>query len=211
MYNNDVLDKPKLRDANINVDVNTIFNLSEVEVETLRRAAFDRNLPFDPERTIYSFEELSLYGLVREGYTRAELRARGISPKVVSSLDETTSDAQAALRLATPFGSGIQKFELPIDMLPIRVAKTIFSPGSMVTRHVHPPHSDESPGGGVRIVVQGHILFDGRRYEPGDWFFVPNGTPYEFSTDPDGVTIVFYSYSFFGAEKGNRFSHPDAR
>jgi hypothetical protein len=211
MYKTDVSETRSLSLVDTSVDANVIFNLSDVEVETLRRAAFDRNLPFDPTRTAYSSEELSLYGLVREGYTRAELRARGIYPKVMSSLDESTSDAQAALRLATPFGSGILKYELPIDMLPIRVAKTVFSPGSVVTRHVHPPHSDESPGGGVRIVVSGHVLFEGRRYHAGDWFFVPNGTAYEFTTSPDEVTIVFYSYSFFGAEKGNRFSHPDAR
>jgi hypothetical protein len=204
------LEQPQLEVSEWSVDSNAIFTLSEVEVETLRRAALERRLPFDPDRTVYSFEELSLYGLVREGYTRAELRARGVTPKVVSSLDESTREAQSVLPLATPFGSGIQKYELPIDMLPIRVAKTVFPPGSIVTRHVHPPHSEESPGGGVRIIVSGYVLFEGRRYEAGDWFFVPNGTPYDFSTDPSGVTIVFYSYGFFGAEKGNRFSHPHA-
>jgi hypothetical protein len=212
MYTTAMLDPNDVKTTTkISSDTDTTFTLSDVEVETLRRAASDRKLPFDPLRTVYSFEELSLYGLVREGYTRAELRACGIKPAVVSSLDESTYHTQSALRLATPFGSGIQKHELPIDMLPIRVAKTIFPPGSVVTRHVHPPHSEESPGGGVRIIVSGHVFFEGRRYEAGDWFFVPNGTPYEFSTDPEGTTIVFYSYSFFGAERGNRFSHPAAK
>lgn len=192
----------------VSTDVGTLFSLSDVEIETVRRAALERNLPFDSERTIYSSEELARYGVVREGYTRAELRAHGIVPAVVSSLDQTTTESQSSLRVAAPFGKGVEKYELPIDMLPIRVAKTIFAPGSVVARHVHPPHSEESPGGGVRIVVSGYVLFEGRRHGPGDWFFVPNGTPYEFSTDPIGPTILFYSYSFFGAERGNRFSHP---
>jgi hypothetical protein len=212
MYTAATLDPNEVKaTTEISSDTDTTFTLSDVEVETLRRAAVDRGLPFDPLRSVYSFKELSLYGLVREGYTRAELRARGIKPAVVSSLDESTYQSQSTLCLATPFGGGIQKYELPIDMLPIRVAKTIFPPGSVVTRHAHPPHSEESPGGGVRIIVSGHVLFEGRRYEAGEWFFVPNGTPYEFSTDPEGTTIVFYSYSFFGAERGNRFSHPAAR
>jgi hypothetical protein len=206
-----VVETKDLQNMDISTDAGTLFNLCDVEIETVRRAAFDRGLPFEPEKTIYSFDELSRYGIVREGYNRAELRARGITPKVISSLDQSTSASQQTLRLATPFGSGIEKYELPIDMLPIRVAKTVFAPGSVVTRHVHPPHSEESPGGGVRIVVSGYVLFEGRRHGPGDWFFTPNGSPYEFSTDPDGVTIVFYSYSFFGAERGNRFSHPAAK
>ena len=208
MYTRDLTETKASQDQEVLTGAGALFNLSDVEIETVRRAAFDRGLPFDPERTIYSFEELSQYGIVREGYNRAELRARGITPRVVSSLDQSTIESQMALRLAAPFGTGVEKYELPIDMLPIRVAKTVFSPGSVVTRHVHPPHSEESPGGGIRIVVSGYVLFEGRRHGPGDWFFTPNGTPYEFSTDPVGPTILFYSYSFFGAERGNRFSHP---
>ncbi len=43
-----------------------VFNLSDVEVETLRRAALERSLSFDPDRRTYSATELSEYGLVRE-------------------------------------------------------------------------------------------------------------------------------------------------
>jgi hypothetical protein len=211
MHTADVLEASNVQELEIPSDSTQLYNLCDVEIETVRRAAFDRGLPFEPDKTIYSFEELSAYGIVREGYNRAELRARGITPTVVSSLDQSTFASEMSLPLATPFGSGVQKYELPIDMLPIRIAKTVYSPGSVVTRHVHPPHSEESPGGGVRIVASGYVLFGGRKHGPGDWFFTPNGTPYEFSTDPGGVTIVFYSYSFFGAERGNRFSHPAAR
>lgn len=184
------------------------FDLCDVEIETVRRAAQERGLAFDPAQQRYSEHDLSRYGLVREGYTRQELSAVGIGPSKVSSLDYSTRILQEKLPLATPFGSGIEKFQLPIDMMPIRVAKTIFPPGSAVKEHVHPPHSEEDPGGGLRLIISGWILFEDRRYEPGEWFFVPNGTPYEFSTDPLHETVVFYTYRFFGAEFGNRFSHP---
>jgi hypothetical protein len=57
-------------------------------------------------------------------------------------------------------------------------------------------------------VVKGTITFKGRDYKAGDWFFVPNGVAYSFTTDPANETVVFYKYAFFGFEDGNRFSHP---
>jgi hypothetical protein len=185
-----------------------MFDLSAVEIETVRRAAVERQLPFDPTKTNYSRKELSAYGIVREAYTREELRARGIVPGPVSSLDPDTEARQALLPIGAPFANGVQKFELPIDMLPLRVAKVIFPPGSVVRKHVHPRHSIEAPGGGLRIVVSGSILYEGREYRSGDWFFVPNGQPYEFTTDVTVPTILFYKYAFFGVAEGNRFSHP---
>jgi hypothetical protein len=208
MYMNEILELQEDKKQDKPAGDNEIFHLCDVEVETARRAAFDRGLPFNPEKRAYTRQELGLYGMVREGYNREELRARGVLPRPVSSLDASTTSAEASLPLETPFGSAIRKYELPIDMLPMRVAKTIFPPGSVVKRHVHPPHTNEDPGGGLRIIFSGKIFFEGREYGPGDWFFVPNGTPYEFTTAPDQDTIVFYKYRFFGAEQGNRFSHP---
>lgn len=193
-----------------NEQLEYVFELCDVEIETLRRAAIHRGIPFDPKRRKYSGQELKRYGLVREGYNRSELRDRGIVPGVVSSLDSSTDEAMKRLPLETPYGEGIAKYELPIDMLPLRVAKTIFPPNSHVTKHIHPPHAEESPGGSLRIVVSGSIDYDGRTYGPGDWFFVPNGVAYEFHSDRNVDTVVFYKYAFFGVEDGNRFSHPYA-
>lgn len=187
-----------------------VLSLCDVEVETVRRAAELRGLDFDPSKRSYTQAELRRYGVVREGYNRKELRAQGVHPQVVSSLDPATEVKMRQLRISAPYGEGIEKYELPIDMLPLRVAKTVFAPGTQVHSHVHPEHSEEAPGGGLRIVVSGSINFGGKTYRVGDWFFIPNGTPYEFSTDPAVETIVFYKYAFFGVEFGNRFSHPHA-
>lgn len=191
------------------IDLDEIYELSLVEIETLRRAAAHKRIPFDSDRRHYSGAELSRFGLVREGYTRDELRERGVLPAVVSSLDEATDDAIRRLPIGTPFASGaVEKYELPIDMLPLRVAKTIFPPNTTVRRHVHPLHSEAAPGGGLRIVCSGSIKYDGCTYRAGDWFFIPNGTPYEFVSNSGVETVVFYSYAFFGVEDGNRFSRP---
>lgn len=185
-----------------------IFVLSPVEVETLRRAAVDRGLPFDADRKVYARSDLEPYGLVREGYTRAELRERGYGCELVTCFDAKARAAERDLAVEAPFGHGVRKWQLPIDMMPMRVHKAIFEPGSVVDEHVHPAASDDAPGGSLRIVVSGSIAFRGDRYSAGDWFFVPNGTPYHFTTDPDVETVIFYKYAFFGFEEGNRFSHP---
>jgi hypothetical protein len=186
------------------------FELSDCEVETLRRAALVRRMPYEPLRRKYTRAELVRYGLVREGYTREELRAKGIGPGAMTSFDQLAKEANELLPVETPFGSGIEKWQLPIDMMPLRVFQTVFPPGTHVRSHVHPPHSDEAPGGGLRIISRGSITYRSQRFGPGDWFFAPNGEPYEFWTDAEVETIVFYKYAFFAVEQGNRFSHPHA-
>ena len=184
------------------------FKLSDVEMETLKRAASQNGKSFNSQKRDYKGSELSEYGLVREGYNHEELKALGVKPEIVTSLDEAEKSAKTKMLLDTPFGSGILKWQLPIDMMPIRVAKTIFPKNSNVDSHVHPESTQEDAGGGLRMIAKGSVIYAGKKYEAGDWFFIPNGHPYEFKTDPKSETIVFYTYRFFGAIEGNRFSHP---
>ena len=93
-------------------------------------------------------------------------------------------------------------------MCEMRIHHTVFSPNSFVEPHVHPENSSDDPGGSLRIVTKGTISYAGRTFRPGDWFFIPNGIPYSFSTDPNVDTHVMYGYRFFGVAEGNRFSHP---
>ena len=187
---------------------NHTFNLVDVEIETVERAAKDLSKGFDKSKTAYTTGELGEYGLVREGYNKEEMQELGIIPQVVTSHDKLEEEAQEILKIDAPFGSGIKKWQLPIDMMPIRVAKTIFPKGSVVDSHVHPKNTDEEPGGGLRMIATGSVTYNGKQFKAGDWFFVPNGTPYNFVTDENEETIVFYTYTFFGAIEGNRFSHP---
>jgi hypothetical protein len=191
-------------------DLDEIFELADCEMETLKKAAELRNIGYDAAKRIYSRKELRYYVLVREGYNRAELRKLGIAAQAVTSFDDVAIQAATLLPVETPFGTGIRKWQLPFDMMPLRVFQTVFPPNTHVSSHTHPPHSDEAPGGGLRIISRGSIVYKGRRFGPGDWFFAPNGEPYEFVSDPDVETVVFYKYDFFAIEKGNRFSHPYA-
>jgi hypothetical protein len=186
------------------------FFLSDIEVETLRRAAIETGLPFDKDRRTYTRSELARYGMVRESYTRDELRRLGFRPEPVSCFDASAKSAEDLLRIDTPFGREIKKWQLPIGSSHIKIEQTVFPPNTLVAPHVHPENSQEDPGGGLRIVISGTIFYEGREYGPGDWFFAPNGRPYTFTTDRNDPTIVMYSYHFFGIEQENRFSHPSA-
>jgi len=187
------------------------FQLSDCEVETLRRAAVERDLDFNPQKREYSTTELKVYGLVREAYTKDELRSKGYGPQKIDSFHDKATSARSELKVETPFGSGIEKWELPVFMPPLRVHNTVFPPNTSVAPHVHPLNSAKEPGGGLRVVISGSILYEEKEYKPGDWFFVPNGEPYAFRTDPQMETVVLYTYAFFKVEEGNRFSHPHAR
>lgn len=184
------------------------FFLSDVEMETLSRAATERKLSFDENRRIYTKAELLCYGMVRESYTREELRRLGFREGAVSCFDAVADEAEDLLRVDTPFGSGIKKWQLPVMSSHIKLAQTVFPPNTFVAPHVHPENSGDDPGGGLRIVISGRLFYHGREYGPGDWFYAPNGRPYTFTTDPNGSTVVMYSYHFFGVERENRFSHP---
>jgi len=197
-------------DKSISPNAKEQFDLQDCEMETLKRAAIERGIPYDPLRRTYTLAELHRYGLVREGYTREELRLKGIGPGAVTSFDTIAREAARLLPVEAPFGRGVRKWQLPIDMMPLRIFQTVFPPNTKVSSHIHPPHSEEAPGGGLRIVCSGSIRYQNRVFKAGDWFFTPNGEPYEFITDPDVETVVFYKYAFFGVEKGNRFSHPSA-
>lgn len=185
-----------------------IFILSDVEVETLRRACVERNMQFDSTKREYTKQELHQFGLVREAYTKQELIDLGFGPQKINSFDEKARRARQVLKVETPFGSNIEKWELPVFMPPLRIHQTIFPPNTYVAPHVHPLNTEEEPGGGLRIVLSGKIFYEGQEYGPGDWFFVPNGEPYSFLTDSEDETVVFYKYAFFGVQRGNRFSHP---
>lgn len=187
----------------------TVFNLSDVEVETLRRAALERNLSFDPTRRQYSTKELNDYGLVREAYNSPELSALGFGKnKVVTSFDLEASAAREKLLVDAPFANKIRKWQIPVDVCEWRVFITEFPKSTYVEPHVHAANTPDNPGGSMRTVLKGSITYAGRQYGPGDWFFIPNGIPYSFKTDGEQQTIVMYKYAFFAVAAGNRFSHP---
>lgn len=187
------------------------FELSNNEMEILRHAALDRSLPFDSEKRIYSNAELKNFGMVREGYNMKEMDSLGFKPGIVTSFDKSVELAKTELRVETPFANNIVKWQLPL-FWGLKFHMTHFPPNTVVHSHKHPDipfFHEEGPAGGLRIVIAGKIIFEGKEFFPGDWFFVPNGIPYSFRTDSEGADEA-YGYGGGSCRVEVRFSPPIA-
>jgi len=53
-----------------------------------------------------------------------------------------------------------------------------------------PTHSHEE-GEGIRFIVSGSIIFQGKELTEGDWMFMPARASYDFQVGPRGVTICY--------------------
>jgi hypothetical protein len=183
--------------------------LSDVEVETIRRAAILRNLRFDAAKRAYKTSELNQYGIVREAFNSEELAHFGIDRnRVVTSFDPAVERAREHLVVDAPFATNTRKWQLPIDVWEGRTYITEFAPNTHVKPHVHPANSLENPGGSLRIILGGSLHYAGKDFGPGDWFYIPNGVPYAFRSGADQITTLLYKYAFFGVSDGNRLSSP---
>lgn len=183
------------------------FDLSNNEMEILRHAALDRSLPFNSEKKIYSKAELNKFGMVREGYNMQEMHSLGFKPGVVTSFDKSVELAKTELRVETPFSNNIVKWQLPL-FWGLKFHMTHFPPHTVVHSHKHPDipfFHEEGPAGGLRIIISGKIIFEGKEFLPGDWFFVPNGIPYSFRAGEEGADEA---YGYGGDHVKLRFVFP---
>lgn len=186
-----------------------LVTLDENEMEIAAIAAKEKGMDFDKSRNQYSISELAAYGLVRESWSVNEMREKGFSNEgVVTSFDDDTLRAENDLRVDAPYADGAQKWQLPIALPNFRIMMTRFPPNTVVEPHVHPDIDDITKCGQYRIVIEGSITYNGKKYGPGEWFFIPNGVPYSFVTDPDVETLENYAYQYNRRNMPVRFSNP---
>lgn len=193
------------------------LKLTDKELELVARTAKAQGVAYDPKKDDYTENELrQQFGIVRESYNREELEAKGMVAKgVVTSFDRIAERAMTELSISPPFARGIQKWQLPVETYDSpRIMTTVFPPDTVVTPHVHPKPTgpdipDDFDGGSFRIVTRGSITFEGRKFGPGDWFYIPNGTPYTFTTDPLVETHEAYWYQYDVWVPKQRFSAPE--
>ncbi|MGX7002514.1 cupin domain-containing protein [Caballeronia sp. KNU42] len=185
------------------------LNLNESERALLFMVTSRNKKSFDASRTDITEEELKGLNFVRENWTQEEIQQKGLAKEgVVTSFDEVSKKAESELAVDAPFADGIQKWQLPIDLPGFRVVMTRFPPGTVVKAHEHPSIPGFSACGQLRVVVKGSITYDGKAYGPGDWFYIPNGVAYSFTTDPNEETQENYFYQYNGiARQPLRFSN----
>lgn len=185
--------------------------LNDLEMVVLGDICSTRGIAFDPSQREFTQSQLEDIGVVREFYSIEEVRIRGFSiDSVVTSFDEIAERAKTELRVGAPFASEVAKWQLPIDVPGFRTMITTFPPGTTVLPHVHAILDPEVKSGALRIVTNGSINFEGQKYLPGDWFYIPNGVPYSFTTDPEIVTSEAYWYGHNVQHIASRISSPKA-
>ena len=188
----------------------TLIRLNESEQTLLFMVGLKNRKPVATTNADITEEKLREFKFVRENWTVEELRNKGLAVEgVVTSFDRVAKRAESELAVDAPFADGIQKWQLPINLPGFRVVMTRFPPGTVVRSHQHPSIPGFSACGQLRVVVKGSITFEGKVYRPGDWFFIPNGVEYSFTTDPDVETLESYYYQYNGiAQQPLRFSSP---
>ena len=187
----------------------TKLNLNESERALLFMVTTQSKTTFDASRTDITEEELKGLKFVRENWTQEEIQQKGLTQEgVVTSFDKVSKRAESELVVDTPFADGIQKWQLPIDLPGFRVVMTRFPAGSVVKAHQHPSIPGFTKCGQLRVVVKGSITYNGKTYRAGDWFYIPNGVAYSFTTDPNEETLENYFYQYNGiAQQPLRFSN----
>jgi quercetin dioxygenase-like cupin family protein len=185
------------------------INLNESERALLFMVASKNKKSIDAARIDITEEELKALGFVRENWTIEEIQQKGLAKDgVVTSFDKVAKKAESELVVDAPFADDIQKWQLPINLPGFRVVMTRFPPGTVVKVHKHPSIPGFSRCGQLRVVVKGSIIYDGKVYKSGDWFYIPNGIAYSFTTDPNEETLENYYYQYNGiAQQPLRFSN----
>ncbi|MHC2259044.1 cupin domain-containing protein [Sinorhizobium meliloti] len=176
-----------------------LLDLNKDELRVVRTVLKSKGIKFDKSKKSYTASELFGLGFVRENWSTDEILDKGFKDSgILTSFDENGIRAQRDLIVDAPFADGILKWQLPIPLQGLRVVMTRFPPNTVVKLHVHPNWDDVSRCGQLRVVVKGSITYSKQKYMPGDWFFIPNDTPYSFTTDPDMETLENYYYQYNG-------------
>jgi quercetin dioxygenase-like cupin family protein len=111
-----------------------------------------------------------------------------IKSRIITSRDADVGKAVQALEVSN-VPAGFRKWQLPISLdKPSQMFLTTAAPGAEVGLHSH----DE--GDGVRFIVSGSIIYDGKELTAGDWMFIPKGEKYSMRVGHLGA-VMAYCYS----------------
>lgn len=108
-----------------------------------------------------------------------------VSDRITTSRDPDVREAVIALKV-TNVPSGFQKWQLPVSLSGAsQMFLTAANPGASVPAHSH----DE--GNGIRFIISGSIIYDGKELTAGDWMFIPQGKKYSFQVGELGATMAY--------------------
>jgi len=120
---------------------------------------------------------------VQEAIYSSGLSLKG---KILTSRDKELEPLLDALEVKN-VPAEFKKWQLPFVFDRSQLYISVGNPGADVPKHSH----DE--GDGLRYIVSGSILYNGKVLNAGDWMFIPKGVSYEFKVGKLGATM-FYCY-----------------
>jgi hypothetical protein len=144
-------------------------------------------LAWTPDDSLFDLVDGELRGILRvkEQLARMNLNTK----KVMTSRDPTVVAMLDALETKT-MPSGFVQHQLPV-LLPGDGAMYFITrgqPNAKFPRHRH----DRDDG--LRVILDGSLIYDGVELLAGDWFYVPRGCAYEFQVGATGCS-VFHAYA----------------
>lgn len=122
-----------------------------------------------------------------EGAVRVERVARKYKigkSKILTSQDSEIAGAVKELGVSN-VPDGFRKWQLPFVMDASQLFVTDAKAGARVGEHSH------DQGDGIRFIVSGSIIYEGKTLKAGDWMFIPKGVPYSMQIGPDGARMCY--------------------
>lgn len=119
--------------------------------------------------------------------TKRILEAAGIdlSKEIFTSRDEKAREAMKSLKV-TNIPGGFSKWQLPILMQESLSYISVGNADAEVPEHGH-------DGDGLRVIISGSIIYNGKELTAGDWMWIPAKKNYSIKVGPQGATM-FYCY-----------------
>jgi uncharacterized protein YegJ (DUF2314 family) len=109
-----------------------------------------------------------------------------MSERIITSRDPGVDELCRTLKVDN-VPSGFNKWQLPIILDRSQLYISVAQPNATVPLHSH----DE--GDGVRLMLSGSIIYEGKELSAGDWMFIPKGKPYAFTVGRFGA-VMGYCY-----------------
>ena len=106
--------------------------------------------------------------------------------KITTSKDKIAEELKEELKINN-IPDGFDKWQLPFSLScsGAQLFMSVGKPGIDVPLHSH----DE--GQGIRFIISGSIIYDGKELTSGDWMHIPKGAEYSFKVGKSGVSMCY--------------------
>jgi hypothetical protein len=143
---------------------------------------------FDPNRNSFAFCVERIQDAVRRVGLQADKAGLQHGGRVITSRDENAVQLTRELEVGN-VPDGFTKWQLPFFLNePAHMFMTVAQPGAEA-----PSHSHDEGTLGIRLIVSGSIIHEGKELTAGDWMVIPAGTRYSFRAGQLGA-VMFYCY-----------------